>query len=248
MERQTFADGDIIFNEGDRSESAYVIESGKVAILDGHGKAASTIATLEAGEIFGEMGLIDEMPRSRGACAVGDVVLKTMDQEDFVRLLREAPDESLRYIRTLFDRLRSLGATTSEPVATDPNQTAPATASITVFADSKGTSPYLPSQGIRVRRLPFNVGRRSRDPLCRNDLEILDDKPFTVSRDHFAIDRKGQQLLIRDRGSYLGLRVNGQHIGGGLYNARSCELKLGENTVVLGKRGDTFCLKLVVET
>ena len=103
------------------------------------------------------------------------------------------------------------------------------------------------AKGIGCEDFRFNVGRRSRDPLCRNDLEIFDDKPFTVSRDHFAIDRKGQQLLI-DRGSYLGLRVNGQHIGGGLYNARSCELKLGENTVVLGKRGDTFCLKLVVET
>lgn len=55
MELQTFADGQTFFNEGDRSESAFVIESGQVAI-DGVGPAASTIATLEPGEILGEMG------------------------------------------------------------------------------------------------------------------------------------------------------------------------------------------------
>lgn len=247
MRQEIYKTGETIFSEGDRSEYAYIIESGRVEILDGRGSQAVTIATLEPGEIFGEMGILDEMPRSRGARAQEDVILRPMDQQAFVRLLRDEPDESLRYIRTLFDRLRSMNL--REPEA-EPASTAAGpgpSAVIKLYARGPGTSPHIPEEGITVSRLPYNVGRRSRDPLCHNHLDLPDEKPFTVSRDHFAIDRRGPHLMVRDRGSYLGLRVNGEHIGGGIYKTRSCTLKPGSNEILLGKQGENFGICVVVE-
>ena len=70
MSKELFESEEVIFQKGDRSEIAYVVESGEVEIFDGPRDAPYRIALLGKGEIFGEMGLLDEVPRSRGARAV----------------------------------------------------------------------------------------------------------------------------------------------------------------------------------
>ena len=100
MSKELFEENELIFQKGDRSEVAYIIESGQVEIFDGSIEEPLQVATLSAGDIFGEMSLVDEMPRSHSARALAPVIAKAC-QTDFVTLLREDPDESLRYIRIL---------------------------------------------------------------------------------------------------------------------------------------------------
>lgn len=65
-----FREGETIFTEGSRSDTAYIIELGLVEIFVGSGDDAVQLSVLGPGDIFGEMGLIDDFPRSASARAV----------------------------------------------------------------------------------------------------------------------------------------------------------------------------------
>ena len=107
MKRHNFKDGDLIFREGDRSNSAYLITSGQVEIVhvrdDGESKA---IAVINKGEYFGEMGAIDDKPRSATAIAKGSAVCLSVGQEEFMDMLINRPQESIDLLKVFFERLR----------------------------------------------------------------------------------------------------------------------------------------------
>ena len=72
--RLSFADGDVIFREGEASNAAYLVMSGAVRIVTGfQTPEEKAIAVLRKGEYFGEMGAIDSCPRSATAVAKGTV-------------------------------------------------------------------------------------------------------------------------------------------------------------------------------
>ena len=71
MHHKTFESGELIFREGDDSNEAYWILSGKVEISIGTPQGRSILTTLDRGEIFGEMGLVDDRPRAATARALG---------------------------------------------------------------------------------------------------------------------------------------------------------------------------------
>src|SRR5262245_53419288 len=74
VKRSTFADGDVIFREGEASDAAYLVVTGFVEIVTGHGSPRqTTIGRLGKGQYFGEMGAIDDSPRSATAVAQGEV-------------------------------------------------------------------------------------------------------------------------------------------------------------------------------
>lgn len=108
MKRHDFENGEIIFRKGDRSEAAYLITQGQVEIVqereDGE---TETVAVLERGEYFGEMGAIDEKPRSATARAKGPVACMSVSQEEFMDMLLNRPQESIDLLKVLFERLRS---------------------------------------------------------------------------------------------------------------------------------------------
>jgi CRP-like cAMP-binding protein len=77
--------GDVLFKEGDRGDSAYVIISGKIAI----GVASREISVLEKGSIFGEASLVSELTRSATATATADAALWKISRKEFLRLMGE---------------------------------------------------------------------------------------------------------------------------------------------------------------
>ncbi len=77
-----YAAGEIIFKEGDESDVAYLITSGKVEIYRGSPTGQmEQLAILEAGQMFGEMGPMDRSPRNASARALADTVLTPMEIE-----------------------------------------------------------------------------------------------------------------------------------------------------------------------
>ena len=107
MKWQTYNSGDTIFREGDESEAAYLIVSGSVRIVKGHGTdAAKDLAVVRAGEYVGEMGAIDDQPRSATAVAEGSVVCAPITPTEFMDMLRKHPDEAIDLLKILFERLR----------------------------------------------------------------------------------------------------------------------------------------------
>ena len=103
----SFAAGDVIFREGEPSTAAYLLVSGAVSIVTGfRSPQEKTIAVLGKGEYFGEMGAIDNYPRSATAVANGPVDCVSVTPEEFMRTLLENPQEAIHLLKVLFERLR----------------------------------------------------------------------------------------------------------------------------------------------
>ena len=98
----TYAPGETIFREGDAGHEFFVIKSGAVEIRSGN----RLLETLHADEIFGEMALIDDAPRSASAVAKTDVVVVPVGEKQYLFLVRHTPYFALKVMRVLAERLR----------------------------------------------------------------------------------------------------------------------------------------------
>ena len=118
--REFYRKNAIIFHEGDYSDSAYVIHSGKVEVFlsDEHGKEI-VLSELTAGEYFGEMALIDKKARSATVMAKEDTELTVISQKCFRDCMRSNPDISERIMLDLITRLREANKKISSLVFVD---------------------------------------------------------------------------------------------------------------------------------
>ena len=98
--------GTVLFHEGDRGEEMYIIQSGKVKISKKMRGVEKTLATLEKGEFFGEMAILNDKPRSASAEVVEDSDVLMIDRKTFETLLRGNVEIAIRFIKRLADRLR----------------------------------------------------------------------------------------------------------------------------------------------
>ncbi len=97
----------VIFYEGDLGGSLYIIATGtvKIVMMSDDGRE-HILGMLHNGDFFGEISLIDGQPRSATAIAQDKVSIVTISRDDFVRLLKENPEMSLKIMVTLCERLR----------------------------------------------------------------------------------------------------------------------------------------------
>ncbi|OGR46066.1 MAG: hypothetical protein A2X34_03835 [Elusimicrobia bacterium GWC2_51_8] len=72
LQERTYLKGETIFTQGDIGRALFLVFSGKIALsrLDPATQKSATIAEVNPGEFFGEMALLEEMPRTATACAL----------------------------------------------------------------------------------------------------------------------------------------------------------------------------------
>jgi CRP/FNR family cyclic AMP-dependent transcriptional regulator len=93
--RELYAKNATIISEGDLSNSAYIIHSGKVKIFLSDKQGREIVLTeLTTGEYFGEMALIDQSKRSASVLAMEDTELTVISRQSFRECLRSNPDIS----------------------------------------------------------------------------------------------------------------------------------------------------------
>jgi CRP/FNR family cyclic AMP-dependent transcriptional regulator len=103
IEARSAKAGEVIFKEGDEAHQLFVIKSGEVIIQSGNRK----LAELSTNQIFGEMALIDDAPRSANAVAKTDVELVAVSEKQFLFLVSQTPFFALKVMRVLARRLRA---------------------------------------------------------------------------------------------------------------------------------------------
>lgn len=113
-ETQTYRAGERLFEKGDEGNAAYIIIDGSVDVLVPVEGGELAVAALGAKEIFGEMGVLCDQPRSTAIAARTDLTVLRLQRSAFLNLLREFPDIALEVIRVLAGRLE---ATTRELAA-----------------------------------------------------------------------------------------------------------------------------------
>lgn len=105
---RVYSDGEIIFKEGEKGENMFVIQSGQVRITKKTNSGDMTIATLDKGEIFGEMSLFDKLPRSANATAVKETRVLKIDKSKFFSTVSRDPSLVFKILETTSMRIRRL--------------------------------------------------------------------------------------------------------------------------------------------
>ena len=104
---RTFVAGEVVFREGDASDTCYVIRAGHARAVIEHPDGRSiTLARFGPGEIFGELAMLGGEPRSATVEAIEDSEAIAILGPDMRRLLRAHPDLAIRLIASLGRRLR----------------------------------------------------------------------------------------------------------------------------------------------
>lgn len=108
-ENIVFKKGTVIFAENAIEYTMFDIISGKVGIYSGYGQEGETLLTeLSAGRYFGEMGVIDSMPRSATAVALEDTEVVCIPGSDFESYFANDPMKVMDIFMQLCGRLRTL--------------------------------------------------------------------------------------------------------------------------------------------
>src|SRR5207302_7717458 len=102
-----FQKGEAIIREGEVGDELFVLFRGKVQVTKGE----MAIATLKAGGHFGEMGLVDQAPRSASVTAVEETSAVSIDRDSLLKLMRRDPVRSVKlrwsFVQVLSERLRN---------------------------------------------------------------------------------------------------------------------------------------------
>lgn len=108
MRIETFSAGQTILTQGEEGDTAFQIMEGEVEIKVGEGKSEKTLGSLSAGEIFGEMSLIDPGPRSATVVATTDTKCAVTSFDEFTTTLQDDPQRAAEFMKTLVRRLRQM--------------------------------------------------------------------------------------------------------------------------------------------
>ena len=259
MNTKHFKPDEIIFREGEISHEAFFLVSGTVEISIASDAGPVVLGRLGAGEIFGEMGMITDRPRSATAKALEATVVESIGEAEFEQAILSRPDRLHTYLGTLFDRIRATDMLLQRewrkqqlpadrglpPVTARPGRAA---LKHRVRISSTEGNPHLVNT--EIGKIPFRIGRAYADTgaavFARNDLSVSDSPPYQVSRNHCEIDYGDQGLIVRDRGSTLGTVVNNTAIGADA-DAFFCPLHEGENLLLLGTESSPYRYLVTVE-
>lgn len=254
MNQINYKPGEIIIEEGTFGDSAYILKGGSVEVRKKTEKGDLTLAELQAEDIFGELGLIEDKPRSASIVAKTDVRVDEITREDFYALLDDKASFVIPILRAFFERLRQtndLVVRLENQLGSGQDEEQPESGLKTVRMRglTAEASQVLNDKEVVIKKFPFKIGRQSHhrhdDIFVDNDLYINDEIPYNVSKNHLSINYGNRQFYILDRGSSLGTIVNNEHYGGKISNFKAI-LKRGENRVSLGAKDSPFQFKVIV--
>jgi CRP/FNR family transcriptional regulator len=102
---RTYKDNEMIFCEHEPGKELFILQSGKVKISKIVNQNEVMLAVLNTGDIFGEMAILDNKPRSASAIASGDVELLAINKANFEGMVKAQPQLATRLITLLSERI-----------------------------------------------------------------------------------------------------------------------------------------------
>ena len=217
-------EGDFVFREGELGTEMYIIHEGKVEILSGSGKKEQLLSVLEKGDFFGEMAILEDLPRAASARAVTDVKLLRINGSTFDQMLRGNPEVAVRMMRKLARRLRE----TDELLQ---SSTGNREAALHVSREMPSMAAQTPAEGPeRLIHAPSGmefplstssettVGRKDAVTGIYPDVDLSPlDQQRSISRRHAKIYRRGSKFFVGEEiGTMNSTFVNGTRLETGV--------------------------------
>ena len=105
-----YADGEDIVRQGDVGDCMFVVQSGRVEVLQATKAGEQHLAFLETGEFFGEMAVFEREKRSATVRASGEARVLKVDKKTLLRRIKEDPLLAVNLLQTMSHRIRDLNA------------------------------------------------------------------------------------------------------------------------------------------
>ncbi|NCZ95970.1 hypothetical protein EBZ02_02220 [bacterium] len=262
-----FAEGQTIFRQGETSDKFYIIRSGQVVLTREANGASSEIGKAGPGEVIGEMGVLQNLPRSATAVAKGRVWLYGMTLADLTDKRSDGQDHPGSVVsRVLAQRLRQsmekldqaalekLGAPLA-PVTVSPSAmsaTPPGSFPVTVKVGLRmgwrnGDQVQWSEQGSE-HQLPMIFGRGPgpASPAPGTEIVLIEENPpQRLAPLQFALEFRNGSVVLKDEQSPLGTEVSGVSVGPS-FGTTEVQLPPGTHVLVAGGEGSPYVLALDV--
>jgi CRP-like cAMP-binding protein len=229
-----FSKGTVLFEEGDEGEELYIIRSGKVAIKKRVPHGEHTLAVLEKGDFFGEMALLERIPRSAGAQMADDGDLIVLGSQDFDEMLKNIPEMAVRMLRKYSLRLRETtkqiedlvakaearvasgevsAATVEKAVVGEARPVAPQQAEALAYFISKTSGNVFP-----VFKADSLIGRYDSVTGMAPEVDLThEDSARNISRRHARfVLKEGKPFVAEEIGTMNGTYLNGRKLATGV--------------------------------
>ena len=103
-----YRDGEVIIQQGDTGECFYVVQSGRVEVIQASEHGQQHLAYLESGESFGEMAIFEKVVRSATIRSVGEARVLKVDKKTLFRRIQEDPLLAVGLLKSMSHRIRDL--------------------------------------------------------------------------------------------------------------------------------------------
>ena len=250
MDEREVKAGEILFREGEASDSVYLILGGEVEVLREAGDKRIRLGTRRAGQIVGEMGVIRDQPRSATIRVVSDAKVSRIAKEQFLAAFGGKDKLALRILKMLCERLGDADRRIGEGALHEDGVAMAEVGELRLLPGSPTVESQIGQDGLLVESLPFRVGRRMLpgehtriDPVA---LSLQAGETCHLAAQQFAIEDCEVQLVVRDLGSPLGTLVNDRRVAEfeeGLIAA----LRFGANEIQAGGAESRYRFTLLVK-
>jgi CRP-like cAMP-binding protein len=214
-----YAAGDVIFRQGELGTEMFIIQEGEVNIVKQINGESHTLSHLEKGDFFGEMAVLESVPRTADAVAATDVRALAINGARFDEMLHKNPEVAVRIIRKYSKRLREANAllerlvgreVDSEHGSLEATKSAPAEKQVRHrLVDVTSGLEFFFSKGAET-----TIGRADPVTGILPDIDLTPvDANRSVSRRHAKIIRSGNDYhVLEEVGTVNGTYVNDQRI------------------------------------
>lgn len=107
---KVYSDGEAIVRQGAVGDCMYVVQSGRVEVLQSTDTGVQHLAFLETGDFFGEMSVFEKETRSATVRASGEARVLKVDKKTLLRRIKEDPLLAVNLLQTMSHRIRDLNA------------------------------------------------------------------------------------------------------------------------------------------
>jgi len=223
-----FKKGTVLFHEGDEGEDMYIIQNGRVAIKKRVPHGETTLAMLEKGDFFGEMAILERMPRSASAEVVEDSDLIVIQSELFGDMIKSNPEIAVRMLRKYSLRLRETTkqieqlASAGGGIHGELIKEAPPGKAVTAGTLQTEALAYFISQStgnvFPVFKSDALLGRYDSVTGMTPEIDLSnEDQSRNISRRHARlVVKEGKHFLAEEIGTMNGTFLNGQKLPNGV--------------------------------
>lgn len=231
--RVTYNKGQQIFAEGELGNEMFIIQSGKVRIYKNIDGFDQTLTVLEKGDFFGEMSILEGLPRSASAESEEDCELIKINSANFVAMIKSNIEIAIRIMRKLSLRLREANVQIEKLMhaSTEMLNVAEAPSRPKPRKEPSEVKAYLVSS-MSGRTFPITkseayIGRVDRVTGAVPEIDLSDEDPKRfVSRRHAKIVKNNDEfMLVEEIGTVNGTYINNHRLSTGVPS----ELKNGDN-------------------